>query len=202
MLRQRLRNTASPLAFVARALVALLALGLLWTGAVILLLALNVAEGTVDSISGYRTAFDYFADLGGDDLDGATTRAIMAGAGLAAFLLFGYLALQALPRPYLARQDLELTRDSRGNVTIEPRAIERLAETAAEDQRGVAGASGRYGTDELAVGVAVRHARDVADTLGQVHTAVREALAKHGLPAMAVSVILTGYEPKTKRELN
>ncbi len=202
MPRQRLRTRPSPLAFVARALVALLGLALIWAGMVILLLALNVEAGAVDSISGYRAAFDFLAELESDDVAGAGTRAIVAGAGLLAFLLFGYLALRELPRPHFARQDLELGAHDRGHVTVEARAIERLAETAAETQAGVAGAGGRYATDELSVGVAVRRARDVADTLGRVQSAVQDALGRHGLPDMPVSVVLTGYEPKTKRELN
>jgi hypothetical protein len=205
VLRQRLRSRTSPLAFISRALVVLFALALLWAGLVIFLLALGVGEGTVASITGYRAAFDSLAGLEREDVDGATTRAIVAGAGVLAFLVFGYLALRGLPRPYLARQDLELSESNDGQpgtLTVAPRAIERLAETAASDQPGVAGASGRYGTDELAVGVAVRRAGEVAGTLGRVQAAVHDALSRHGMPDMPVSVILTGYEPKTKRELN
>lgn len=211
MLRQRLRSRTSPLALLARALVVLFALALIWAGLVIFLLALGVGDATVDSITGYRAAFDSLAGLESEDVDDATTRAIVAGAGVLAFLVFGYLALRELPRPYLARQDLELSkghdgqgeeRTTPGTLTVAPRAIERLAETAAEDQPGVAGASGRYGTNELAVGVAVRRAGEVATTLGGVQTAVHDALSRHGVPDMTVSVILTGYEPKTKRELN
>jgi hypothetical protein len=211
VLRQRLRSRTSPLALLARALVVLFALALIWAGLVIFLLALGVGDATVDSITGYRAAFDSLAGLESEDVDDATTRAIVAGAGVLAFLVFGYLALRELPRPYLARQDLELSkghdgqgeeRTTPGTLTVAPRAIERLAETAAEDQPGVAGASGRYGTNELAVGVAVRRAGEVAATLGGVQTAVHDALSRHGVPDMTVSVILTGYEPKTKRELN
>lgn len=211
MLRQRLRSRTSPLALLARALVVLFALALIWAGLVIFLLALGVGDATVDSITGYRAAFDSLAGLESEDVDDATTRAIVAGAGVLAFLVFGYLALRELPRPYLARQDLELSkghdgqgeeRTTPGTLTVAPRAIERLAETAAEDQPGVAGASGRYGTNELAVGVAVRRAGEVAAILGGVQTAVHDALSRHGVPDMTVSVILTGYEPKTKRELN
>jgi len=211
VLRQRLRSRTSPLALLARALVVLFALALIWAGLVIFLLALGVGDATVDSITGYRAAFDSLAGLESEDVDDATTRAIVAGAGVLAFLVFGYLALRELPRPYFARQDLKLSkghdgqgeeRTTPGTLTVAPRAIERLAETAAEDQPGVAGASGRYGTNELAVGVAVRRAGEVAATLGGVQTAVHDALSRHGVPDMTVSVILTGYEPKTKRELN
>lgn len=201
-MRQRLRTRASPLAFVARALVVLFALGLAWAGIVILLLSLKIGDATVSSITGYRAAFDFLAELEPSDVDGAATRAIVAGAGLLAFLIFGYLALRELPRPYFARQDLDLSEDRVGRLTVEPRAIERLAETAAERNPEVAGASGRYGTDELAVGVAVLRAGRVAETLAEVQSAVSESLGRHGLPDVPVSVVLTGYEPKTTRELN
>jgi len=200
VLRQRLRSRASPFAFVARALVVLLALALLWAGVVIALLALKVGEDAVDSISGYRAAFDYLAGLEPEDVNGGATRAIVAGAGVLAFLLFGYLAQRELPKPSLGRQDLELSDD--GSLTVEPRAIERLAETAAQRNQGVADATGRYATGELVVGVAVRRARDAAEILGDVQSSVHDALRRHGLPEMPVSVVLTGYEPKTKRELN
>lgn len=202
MLRQRIRSRSSPLAMVGRALVVLFALVLAWGGVVIALLALKVGESSVDSITGYRAAFDFFADLDADDVSGASTRAIVAGAGVLTFVLFGYLALRELPRPYFARQDLELGDQQRGHLTVEARAIERLAETAAEAEAGVSGAGGRYATDELTVGVAVVRAREVADTLDRVRSAVQDSLRRHGLPDMPVSVILTGYEPKTKRELN
>lgn len=201
-MRQRLRTRASPLAFVARALVVLFALGLAWAGIVILLLSLKIGDATVSSITGYRAAFDFLAELEPSDVDGAATRAIVAGAGLLAFLIFGYLALRELPRPYFARQDLDLSEDRVGRLTVEPRAIERLAETAAERNPEVAGASGRYATDELAVGVAVLRAGRVAETLAEVQSAVSESLGRHGLPDVPVSVVLTGYEPKTTRELN
>jgi len=199
--RQRLRTRRSPLVFVSRALVVLVALALIWGGVAIALLALGVGEDAVESVTFYRTAFDFLAELEPADFDG-TTRAILAGAGAAALVVFGYLALRELPRPYLARRDLELSQGERGTVTVEPRALERIAESSAEQQPGVAHASGRYGTDELAVGVAVRRAGETADTLSGVRDALRDALDRHGLPEMPVSVVLTGYEPKTRRELN
>lgn len=109
-----------------------------------LLLALKVSPSTVDAISGYRTAFDWLSELTPADVDGGATRAIVAAAGVLAALVFGYLALMHLPRPYLARQDLDLTVDDHGEVTVEPRAIERLAEVAAIGNPSVSAARGRY----------------------------------------------------------
>ena len=114
MPRQRIRERTPPLAFVGRALTFVLALLLLWYGFMTLLLAIKVAPATVDSISGYQAAYDWAGGLTPDDVDADTTRAVMAGAGIVAFFLFGYLAYKQLPRPYLARRGLELDRGRPG----------------------------------------------------------------------------------------
>lgn len=201
MLRQRLRERTSPLMFLGRLVTLVFALALVWYGLMTLLLALKVSPATIDTISGYRTAFDWLSGLAPADVDGAATRAIVAAAGVAAFLLFGYLAITQLPRPYLARRDLELTADDRGEVTVEPRAVERLAEVAATAHPAVTGARGRYSSDDLSVDLTVRRARDLADTLHDAQRRVALALEQHELPAMPVNVTLTGYDRRHRREL-
>jgi len=200
MLRQRLRTRTSALRLVGHVLVFVLACALIFYGAMALALALKVAPETVNSVSGYRDAYDYLAGLREDDLSD-TARYITGGAGLLAFLLFGYLALKAIPRPYLARHDIELVNDQRGVVTVEPRAVERVAEAAALEHDAVGDAAGRYGDDELALGLTVRHGRRTASTMREVQAAVADALVRHGLPAMAIHLTLTGYERRTHREL-
>jgi len=201
MLRQRLRDRTSPLVFMGRLITLVFALALIWYGLMTLLLALKVSPSTVDAISGYRTAFDWLAGLSPADVDGTVTRAIVAAAGAAAFLLFGYLALKQLPRPYLARHELELAADEHGEVTVEPRAIERLAEVAAARHPAVTDARGRYSTDDLSVELSVGRARDLATTLQDAQQRVVHALEQHELPAMPVNVTLTGYDRRNKREL-
>ncbi|MGI8749749.1 MAG: hypothetical protein ACR2J6_04240 [Thermoleophilaceae bacterium] len=201
MLRQRLRNRRSGLAFAGPAVTVLASLALIWGGVIVLLLALKVGASSVQAITGYRSAYDFLRGLGPDDFDSAT-RAILAGAGVLAFLAFGYLALKLVPRPYTARHDLDLSRGERGEVTVDPRAIERLAELAAERRAGVSAAAGRYGTDRLAVDVTLGRPRDVGGTLRGVRAAVREALERHGLPVVPVDVTLDGYQPKSRREIN
>jgi hypothetical protein len=200
MLRQRLRGRTSPLAFAGRALTVLLALALIWYGLMTILLAFKVAPSTVNAISGYRTAFAFLAGLTAGDVDGVT-RAIVAGAGVLAFVVFGYLALKALPRPYLARRELELAHDDHGEVQVAPRAFERLAEAAASRDGAVASAAGRYGVDNLTVLLTVRRARDLAQTLEGAQRRVVEALEQHGLPAMPVNVTLAGYDAPKGRTL-
>jgi hypothetical protein len=200
MLRQRLRNRGSALSLASHVVVVALSLALIWGGATVLLLALKVEPETVQSLTGYASVYDALRDLGPADFD-STTRAITAAVGVALMLICGYLAYKMLPRPYLARRDLDLFRDERGEAVVEPRAIERLSEVTAERKAGVAAATGRYGTDELAVDVTLSRTRDLAGSLEGVRTAVREALEEHGLPVVPVNVTLAGYQRKTRREL-
>jgi hypothetical protein len=201
VLRQRLREDTSPLRLVGRVVTLLLALALIWYGLMTALLALKVSPSTVNDISGYRTAFDWLAGLEPADVDGDTTRAIVAGAGVLAFLVFGYLALKQLPRPYLARRDLDLVADDHGGVVVEPRAVERVAEVAAAGNPAVTGARGRYARDDLTVEVAVRRAGDLADILRDTQSRVAQALAEHDLAAMPVNVTLTEYDRRHRRDL-
>ncbi len=179
----------------------LVGLAMVWYGLMTLLLAVKVSPGTVNSLSGYRTAFDWLSGLTPADVDGSRTRAIIAAAGVVAFLLFGYLAVKQLPRPYLARRELPLHTDRRGELRVEPRAVERLAEVAATSDVAVTEARGRYSVDDLAVDVTVRRARDVAATLKAAQDRVAGALAQHDLPSMPVNVTLSGYHRRERREL-
>lgn len=201
MLRQRLRIRTSPVDVLGRLVTLAFALALIWYGLMTLLVAVKTDPSTVNALSGYRTVFDYLGGLRPGDIDDTQTRAILAASGVAGFLVFGYLAIKQLPRPYLARHDLELSAQDRGAITVEPRAIERLAEVAATANPAVIGARGRYGTDDLTVDVTVRRARDLAGTLRDAQVRVVRALDAHQLPAMPVNVILTGYERRQTREL-
>ena len=201
MPRQRIRERPSVLMVVGRIVPIVVALGLMWYGLMLILLALKVSPSTVNSISGYRTAFNYLSGLTPSDVDGSVTRAIIAGSGLAAFLVFGYLALKQLPRPYLARRELALVTDEHGEVYVAPRAIERIAEVAASMHPAVTAAQGRYSVDDLAVDVSVRRTRDLATTLQDAQQRVAHALEQHEMPAMAVNITLTGYD-RQGRELH
>lgn len=201
MLRQRLKVVSSPLALVGRALLLLFAVALIWYGLMLVLLALGVAPETVDQISGYRTAYDYLAGLVPEDISD-TTRIVVAASGLAAFLLFGYLALKELPRPYLARAGSEIQADERGAVEIGPRALERVAEVAAAESRGVGSVAGRLEDDEVTVNVRLTTPRGVDDTLADVHRRVREALDMHDLGGRTVNVTVTGFDRQRRRELS
>lgn len=201
MLRQRLRARNSPLRFLGRLLLILLSLALIWYGAMLALLALKVAPETVDDISGYRSAYDELARLGPDDITDRT-RLITAVCGVAGFLLFGYLALKEIPRPYLARRVIRMPGDELGTLEVGPRAVERVAESAASEHPSVSSAAGRYGDDHLAVNLHVRRARDVPETLRDVQRRIHDALDTHGLPVVPVSVTLTGFDRQQRRELH
>jgi hypothetical protein len=201
MLRQRLRSRGFALShIVARLLVIALALALLWYGAMVILLAFKVSPDTVDSISGYRTAYDYLTGLEPDDIT-SDVRLVVGLAGLAVFLLFGYLAWREIPRPYLARSDLQLSGGDRGAVDVTARAVERVAERAALEHDGVADARGLYHDNALTLEIVARGARDVPATLSAVREQAAESLDTHDLPALPVNVTLTGLDRKNRREL-
>ena len=201
MLRQRLRTRTRGFAFIGQVLVFILACALVFYGAILALLALKVSPSSLNDVSAYRTVYDWLAGLRDSDVSD-TRRIVVAGAGLLAFLLFGYLALKQVPRPYLARHQIELVNEARGVVTVEPRAIERVAESAAAQHPAITAAAGRYGDSELAVGVSLRHAKGAAQTLTDVQAAIATALAQHGLPVVPIHLTLTGYERRTHRELD
>ena len=201
MVRQRVRLRHSSSVHLGRAIVCLLALALIFYGGMVMLLALKLDPGSVNAISGYRDAYEYLADLSPADVAGV--RGIVAAAGILAFLLFGYLAFKQIPRPYLARQTRTLQSLDRGETTIEPRAMERLAEVSARHHPAVSSAAGRLGAHELVVGVEVCRGRELAETLRDVRRRVAAALEQHDLPAMKrIDVTLTGFDRQQRRELS
>ena len=201
MLRQRVRARSFPVARVAAdAVVIIFALALVWGGAMLVLLAFKVSAGTVNGLSGYRTAYDHLARLGPQDV-GSTTRLVAAAGGLCAGAIFGVLAWRVLPRPYLARTQLRLPGDARGTVDVNARAIERAVELAALDHPAITAASARYATHDLTIHVSAGRADGLADTLQDVHQRARESLSLHELPVVPVNVTLVRFAPQNRREL-
>jgi len=201
MLRQRLRARDFGLSrLVGRTLVVLLALALAWYGTMLVLLAFKASAASINGVSGYRDAYDYLAGLTSADITSAT-RLVTGLAGLAAFLLFGFLAWRELPRPYLARGDLELSSDDRGAVAVNPRAIERAAEVAALEHPAVTDARALYGTDVLGLEIGTRSARQVPGTLTAVQERAAASLRQHQLPSLPVNVTFTRLDRKNRREL-
>lgn len=201
MTRRRVRVGRSGATVAGQVLVGLLALGVAYYGAMLALLALKVSPGTVETLSGYRAAYDALAGLREDDVTG-TARLIAGLVGLAVALLCGWLALAQLPRPRLTRTELELRADDHGVVTLRPRAIERLAETAAAGEDGVREASARWERGSLTVALTVGRARGLPDVLHGARGAVAAAVERHGLPPAAVHVICAKLDPITTRELD
>ncbi len=180
-MRQRIPARTPALAYLARAFALALALIVFWYGLMLCLLALKIAPGTVNSISGYRSVYEYFAKLGPAEFS-AGVRLLAGFGGLLAFLMLGFLALQELPRPHLARGDLALAEEELGSLLVRPRALERIAERAAAGQSEVTSASARLGDRALSVGITVSRAGTVADTLRGVRHHVHEAIAAHSFP--------------------
>ena len=200
MPRQRIRLRRSRTGAVGLVLSALLGAALIWYGLMVLLLAFGTDPGFVDQISGYRTAFDYLAGLTPTDID-STTRAIVAGAGLLCFLIFGYLAYRSLPRSYLARHAVELEGSEHGTLTVEAGALERLAEVSSCGHPAVASARGRTTEERIELDLTLLRMDRVGADLAEVRERVREALAEHGLPARPVDLTLTDFQSKQRREL-
>jgi hypothetical protein len=201
MTRQRIHLRTPALAWVPRILTIILALALVWYGLQTVLLAVKVSSHTVNSISAYRTLYNDVAGLTHGDFT-TPVLFIVGFGGFLAFLLFIYLAIQELPRPYLARGEMRLGEDARGTTVIKPRAIERLAELAARGNSDVTAASGRLDDRELNVSIGVKRATTAAQTLRDIRGRVRTELVDHELPELPVNVTLTGYDRKTRRELS
>jgi hypothetical protein len=200
VLRQRVRLRRSPLELAGRLVLMLFALILVWYGAMLVLLALGVDPSAVNAISGYRDAFDELTAV--DEADVTDGVRLVAGlGGLAAFLVFGYLALRHLPRPYLARSDLRLAEEDQGVTDVNPRAVERVAEVAAGDNPAVTSARGRLEDEKLVLELRARRARELADTLRDAQRRALTALERHQLPVRTVDVVLIGFERTTRREL-
>lgn len=176
----------------------LFALALVWYGAMIVLLGAKVPPDDVNSVSGLRAIADFLGGLATGRLDG-TARVIGIAGGLLALVLFAFLAYKQIPRPYLARGELSLSDDERGELIVGARAVERVAEAAASQNPAVSGVSGRYGHDSLTLDVRVQRARGVPETLRDVQRRAREAIARHDLPETPVSVILSGLDRQTER---
>jgi hypothetical protein len=197
VIRQRINLRRRTGALLIQGLTILFALALIYGGVLDVLLALKLhglGPDEVNRISGYRTAYHWLAGLTRADF--TTGRALIAGfGGLLVFLFFISLAIRSLPRPYLARTDLGFPVDERGATVMRPRAVERLAEIAAQGNDHVVGVTGRLGDGELNVDIGVDAAPEAAQTLADVRSRVREQLGLHDLPSMPVNVTLTGYEP-------
>jgi hypothetical protein len=111
------------------------------------------------------------------------------------------LTLQALPRPYFTRSEVGLPEPAeRGSTVVRPRAVERVAEVAAQGNIHVMGVTGRLGDGEMNVDVGLDDAPSLAQTLQDVRRRVREQLEHHEIPPMPVNVTLTGYERPTGRD--
>ena len=90
------------------------ALALVWYGLMVVLLAVKVSPHTVNALSGYRTLYHDAAGLTENDFS-TGVRFIAGIGGLVAFVVFLYLALQELPRPYLARGEVQLQDHEHGD---------------------------------------------------------------------------------------
>lgn len=197
MIRQRISLRRRTGALLVLTLTVAFALAFIYGGVLDILLALKLhglGPVQINRISGYRTAYHWIAGLNRGDF--TTHHALIAGfGGLLVFVFFVSLMLRSLPRPYLTRSEIGFPVDERGATVVRPRAVERIAEVAAQGNQHVIGATGRLGDGELNVDIGIDTPPAAAETLVDVRTRVRDQLGRHDLPAMPVNVTLTGYEP-------
>jgi len=197
VIRQRVNLRRRTGALLTRSLAIALALALVYGGVLDVLLALKLhglGANEINRISGYRTAYHWLAGL--DRADFTTHRSLIVGfGGLVVFLAFSATALRTLPRPYLTRTEIGLATSERGATIVRPRAVERIAEVAAQGNAHVIGVTGRLGDGELHVDIGIDTAPAAAVTLADVRARVRDQLTRHDLEPMPVNVTLTGYEP-------
>jgi hypothetical protein len=200
VIRQRVSLRRAQWALITRLLTIVFAAVLVYGGVMVVLLALKLTPGDIDRISGYRTGYHWLTGLTAADF--TTPVSLIAGfGGLLVFGLFAFLTLQSLPRPYLTRGELGLPQTTeRGGTVVRPRAVERVAEVAAQGNDHVMGVTGRLGDGELNVDVGLDEAPSLIETLEDVRRRVREQLGAHQLPLMPVNVTLTGYERPTRRD--
>ncbi len=188
MRRPRVHLHTPATALLVRALAVLLALALLWYGAMVVLLAVKVSPHTVDSLSAYRALYDHLTRL--HEHDFTTLVRVVAGvAGVVACFVLVFLAFEEIPRPYLARSQVRLQEGEHGRTLLAPRAIERMAEIAARGSDGVTAASGRLDGRQLGVLIGVSRTNP-AEVLEDVRRRVRSDLERHELPSLPVNVTL------------
>ena len=201
MPRQRLHLESSSLTnAVGRGLAALLGAAIAWYGLMTVLLAFKVSPGTVDEISGYRTAFDYLTGLQAGDIS-STDRLTIAIVAVVLALVAAFLLWRGLPRPHLARHAIEVEETELGRTEIQPRAVERAIESAALAHPDVVGARARYDDDRIDLAVTARNATSLVETLREVEERAFDSLATHELPPARVDVTLAGFDSPNGREL-
>jgi hypothetical protein len=165
-----------------------------WAAVVAILLVV----GTDGDPLGHRRVLDELARLDAAWISGAVRWA--GGAGLLlAGIAIGRLALAQLPTPRLARRPVAVATAGPGTTLVAPRAAERAAERAAGAAPGVRAARAHLDDDTVVVAVTTDPAG--LPGLPGVRAAVRDALARHGLPDLGVRVVGVKVDTSIRREL-
>jgi hypothetical protein len=200
MTRQRVHLRTPGWSAFVQLLTVVFALLLMYGGVLLALLATKtLSPARVEQISDYRLIYHDIVALQPSDF--TTAISFIAGfTGLLVFIMFVFLTFEALPRPYLARSEVELPGQKGGETVVRPRAVERVAEYAALADPSVFAANGRLSDDGLHLDVGVRDAQGAAATLADVRRRVTEQLQRHEIPPVPVNVILAGYQRPTRED--
>ena len=174
----------------------LLALGVAWYAGAAVALGLGAAPATIDALTGYRAVVAWLA---GPHVPSDATRAIVAAAGLVAFVVLARLALAQVPRPRVPRSPVVLEHAARGTTTVSPRAIERAVECALADFDAV---TARWEDGTVTATVTGTRPRALTGALAAAPGAITRALQRHGLPEAEVRVVLRRVRPSSNREVS
>jgi hypothetical protein len=200
VIRQRVHLRRPGWSAFVRLLTVVFALLVMYGGVLVALLATKaLSPASAEQISDYRLIYHDIAGLHPSDF--TTAISLIAGfTGLLVFIMFVFFTFEALPRPYFARTEVELPEQKGGDTIVRPRAVERVAEHAAQADPDVFAAAGRLSDDGLHVDVGVRNAPGAAKTLAEVRRRVAEQLEHHEIPSVPVNVTLAGYERSTRED--
>ncbi len=202
-MRQRVHLSSTWRTTLGKLLCAVVALAVAWFGLALLLVALGAAPDDVDRWLGYRTAYDAVAGLDGTGVE-ATWRIGLAVGGLLACVVLLALAWAQVPKPELARHDIELVPGgdaapaTPGETTVNARAVERAAELAALSVGGIDAARARLDGAEVVVALRATRADGLPDTLLAARSAADDALTDHGFEGLDARVVLAGFDKEPR----
>lgn len=178
-----------------------IALGLIYGGAVALALAAGVTGGDLDRVTGAAWLQDELASIDLAAWSQATTIGVGVG-GVVLAAVFVRLAWAQRLVPQRTRLSHELETDGAGRTTVQPRAIERAAELASTEDPGVRAAKATLSADEITVHLHVRDAARLPDLLRAAKSRTQAALEAAGLADdVAVRLTVTRYSTPSRTEL-
>lgn len=184
-------------------LMLLVAVGLVYAGAVALALAAGVHGDDLERISGAGWLHDRLAELDPSTWSrGATATVAALGVLLAVLLLRLAWAQRLVPQRTRTAFELSATAPAAGRTTVQPRAIERAAEVAAAGDPGVRAAKATLGDGDLTVHLHARDAARLPEILRDAERRTRAALHAAGVgDDVGLRLTITRFSAPSRTEL-